>query len=147
MTENPNRGAIRFTARFIQRTKLLPKIYGGGRTLDDHMPTLVYHNTSANPPDGFVCKCLVDPKMVFQLHIHEVRIFFSPTFEFKEVPISDGIIRHYRDPLARLWNDSFLPKVLGFGSFELTDYHSHMMKRLYDNVKARLDFVYEHNSN
>lgn len=28
MTENPNRGAIRFTARFIQRTKLLPKIYG-----------------------------------------------------------------------------------------------------------------------
>ncbi|KIH58856.1 hypothetical protein ANCDUO_10929 [Ancylostoma duodenale] len=50
----------------------------GEKTLRDHLPTLVYHNTSGLPDTGFVSKCVVDCAKVLIMAIHWIKAMFPP---------------------------------------------------------------------
>ncbi|WKY05081.1 hypothetical protein Q1695_005812 [Nippostrongylus brasiliensis] len=115
----------------------------GDETLQEHLPTLVFHNTSAILPLGFTAKCLVDPKKVLTLSVHYVRVFFS-SYTYSDIDTSEAIIRHYRE-LNRGWFKAILPRLTEYANFTLTYYPKHLMEPLYNNVKRRLDFVYLRN--
>ncbi|WKY08492.1 hypothetical protein Q1695_007765 [Nippostrongylus brasiliensis] len=113
----------------------------GNKTLLNHLPTLVFHNTSAVAPIGHTAKCITDPKKVFLMWVHWVEIYFDG-YKGYEVPLSEGIIRHYRDIRAGDWYRHYLPGVEKFGAFTMTDYPKHLMMPLFENVKRKLDIVY-----
>ncbi|KAK6752958.1 hypothetical protein RB195_004009 [Necator americanus] len=113
----------------------------GYKTLNDHLPTLVFHNTSSPGPIGHTAKCVIDPEKVFLMWVHHVELYF-PGYEGYEVPTSDAIIRHYRDINSGEWGTLYLPEVETFGPFNITLYPWRFMTTLYKNVKNRLDRVY-----
>ncbi|WKY05080.1 hypothetical protein Q1695_005811 [Nippostrongylus brasiliensis] len=112
----------------------------GDETLQAHLPTLVFHNTSAVLPLGYSPKCLVDPKKVLTLGVHHVRVFFS-NYTYSDIDTSEAIIRHYR-MTDRSWLGPNVERIIVYGNFTLTYYPKHLLEPLYNNVKKRLDFVY-----
>ncbi|VDL69560.1 unnamed protein product [Nippostrongylus brasiliensis] len=66
MTLHPYVASLRFKPRYVICTGHLPVYYHGDETLNQHLPTLVYHNTTpAQPPFGE--KRIVDPMAVVLL--------------------------------------------------------------------------------
>ncbi|WKY08491.1 hypothetical protein Q1695_007765 [Nippostrongylus brasiliensis] len=141
MPKEGNIGMIRFLQRWVLRNSTDPQVYEGNKTLLNHLPTLVFHNTSAVAPIGHTAKCITDPKKVFLMWVHWVEIYFDG-YKGYEVPLSEGIIRHYRDIRAGDWYRHYLPGVEKFGAFTMTDYPKHLMMPLFENVKRKLDIVY-----
>ncbi|EPB66854.1 hypothetical protein ANCCEY_14058 [Ancylostoma ceylanicum] len=151
MRPNGNIGSIKVTARFIARSKELPKKYEGEETLRNSLPTLVFHNTSAIPYSGFSSKCIVDCAKVFIMAIHWTKAMFPPYQEIfaprEEILIMSRVIstipyRHYRDFNVGIFPRRTLPILITFGPFQMTEYPSHLMERLYKNVEKRLRLVY-----
>ncbi|KHJ76921.1 hypothetical protein OESDEN_23459 [Oesophagostomum dentatum] len=141
MEEHPNYGMMRFVTQWVLKTRADPKIYEGRKTLNEHLPTLVYQNTSSPAPVGHTAKCVLDPTKVLLMWVHHVEIYF-PTYETYEVPTTDAIIRHYRDVNSGDWGKIYLPEVARFGPFRLTSYPEQLQRKLYHNVKTVLDHVY-----
>ncbi|WKY05073.1 hypothetical protein Q1695_005807 [Nippostrongylus brasiliensis] len=115
----------------------------GDETLQEHLPTLVFHNTSPILPVGYAAKCLVDPKKVLTLGVHHVRVFFSD-YTYSDINTSEAIIWHYRIADSP-WLNAKEEKLIVYGNFTLTHYPKHLLEPLYNNVKRRLDFVYLRN--
>ncbi|EPB74316.1 hypothetical protein ANCCEY_06589 [Ancylostoma ceylanicum] len=138
MESHPATGMMRFVTQWVLKTKPDPTKYEGYKTLNEHLTTLVCHNTSSPAPIGHTAKCVLDPTKVFLMWVHHVEIYF-PGHETYEVPTSDAIIRHYRDVASGNWAKYYLPGVAEFGPFTLTNYPNSLMQKLYSNVKNRLD--------
>ncbi|KIH49431.1 hypothetical protein ANCDUO_20494, partial [Ancylostoma duodenale] len=141
MESHPKTGMMRFVTQWVLKTGQDPTTYQGYRTLNEHLTTLVYHNTSSTAPIGHTAKCVVDPNKVFLMWVHHVEIYF-PGYDGYEVPTSDAIIRHYRDVASGNWAKYYLAEVAKFGPFTVTNYQDSLMKKLYSRVKSTLDRVY-----
>ncbi|CAJ0608225.1 unnamed protein product [Cylicocyclus nassatus] len=140
MTEKPNIGTLTFQKTIVMRTRNPPTMYEGEQTVKNHLPTLVFHNTSAPIKEGG--KCVVDPRRVLLMWIHEAYLYF-PGFEGAPVPPNQALIRHYRINagarwIARMQNNKRLRRE----NFTLTDYPEKLMKLLYTSVEKRLARVY-----
>ncbi|WKY05171.1 hypothetical protein Q1695_005862 [Nippostrongylus brasiliensis] len=142
MTLHPNVASLRFKARYVVCTGHLPVYYNGDETLNQHLPTLVYHNTTPAQPI-FGDKRIVDPTAVMEMGVHRTRLLFS-NYETFFVPVADAFIRHMRYPDR--WTERELPTILSYGKMETTNYPEHLMPVLYQRVKERLDRVYLVNS-
>ncbi|KAK5970937.1 Glycosyltransferase family 92 protein [Trichostrongylus colubriformis] len=141
MAKRENIGMIRFVTQYILKNSTDPVVYEGEKTLNEHMPTLVFHNSSTPAPIGHTAKCIIDPKKVFLMWVHHVEIYF-PGYNGYEVPINEGIIKHYRDIMLGDWYKYYLPDVENFGPFTVTFYPPVFMEPLYRNLKKKLDLVY-----
>ncbi|KAL6737422.1 hypothetical protein Aduo_011066 [Ancylostoma duodenale] len=141
MESHPKTGMMRFVTQWVLKTGPDPTTYQGYKTLNEHLTTLVYHNTSAPAPIGHTAKCVLDPNKVFLMWVHHVEIYF-PGYDGYEVPTSDAIIRHYRDVASGNWAKYYLAGVANFGPFTVTNYQDSLMKKLYSRVKSTLDRVY-----
>ncbi|KHJ84505.1 hypothetical protein OESDEN_15780, partial [Oesophagostomum dentatum] len=64
----------------------------GESTLREHLPTLVFHNTSATPGYGLSQKCAVDPTKVFWMWVHRARQLF-PGYDMAFVLTNVSYIR------------------------------------------------------
>ncbi|WKY07326.1 hypothetical protein Q1695_007066 [Nippostrongylus brasiliensis] len=91
ITLYPNVRSIRFRPRYVLYTQAFPYKYQGNATLNNYLPTLVYHNTTPAHPDLGI-KCVVDPTAVMTMAIHKPTMFFS-NYETYNAPIADGFIR------------------------------------------------------
>ncbi|WKY05177.1 hypothetical protein Q1695_005865 [Nippostrongylus brasiliensis] len=96
MTHHTNVRSIRFRPRYVLQTRDLPHYYKGDETLKDHLPTMVYHNTTPAQPE-LGAKCIVDPTAVMSMGIHKPILFFSNYTTFYP-PVADASIRHIRSP-------------------------------------------------
>ncbi|CAJ0601738.1 unnamed protein product [Cylicocyclus nassatus] len=141
MKNNPDVGSLWLGARWVLRTTRVPQIYEGDATLLNHLPTLIFHNTSSISPHPASPKCIVDPTKVFWLWVHRVKYFFP---EYRNLYVHESVvyIRHYRDVAAGDWGRKWKPYVDEMCEWSLTPYPPHLMKALYDRVKKRLDQVY-----
>ncbi|KAK6751275.1 hypothetical protein RB195_002948 [Necator americanus] len=145
MLEKPHVGMLRFTPRWVLRTTQVPAEYEGDVTLREHLPTLVFHNTSPIPAVGASAKYVVDPTKVFWLWVHRVKYFF-PGYSEVHVDPNVAYIRHYRDTAAERWGELWQPGLNQYGRWELTDYPKRLLNVLYTRVKQRLDDVYGNRS-
>ncbi|WKY05176.1 hypothetical protein Q1695_005865 [Nippostrongylus brasiliensis] len=91
MTHHTNVRSIRFRPRYVLQTRDLPHYYKGDETLKDHLPTMVYHNTTPAQPE-LGAKCIVDPTAVMSMGIHKPILFFSNYTTFYP-PVADASIR------------------------------------------------------
>ncbi|KAK6747722.1 hypothetical protein RB195_000738 [Necator americanus] len=91
MGEKNNIGMIKFTPRFVLRTRKPPDNYEGTKTLSKNLPTLVFRNTSATPL-GYYTKCILDPTRVLLQWVHNVKVYF-PGYVGLEAPRNEVIIR------------------------------------------------------
>ncbi|CAJ0588771.1 unnamed protein product [Cylicocyclus nassatus] len=121
----------------------------GEFTLKKHLPTLVFRNTSAVAPPGYIAKSVIDPRRVVFMHIHEARLYF-PGYKRLRVPPDKVLIRHYRDlydNFGRPWLvpsiQSRMDELKSFGNFTMTEYPTTLMLKLYKNVRRRLSQVYK----
>ncbi|VDM71710.1 unnamed protein product [Strongylus vulgaris] len=141
MTEKPNIGMLQFRTTWVLRNRKPPEKYEGDRTLSEHLPTLVFHNTSAIAPPGHTAKCVLDTRRVLLMWVHHVSIFF-PGYDGAGVPTEKALIRHYRDLADDNWGTTWIHEVEKFGNFTMTNYPERLMRVLYANVKNRLSRVY-----
>ncbi|KAK6734749.1 hypothetical protein RB195_018130 [Necator americanus] len=141
MIKKPNIGMIQFRTMWILRTHKLPISYQGERTLRNHLPTFVFHNTSAIAPVGHTAKCVLDTRRVLLMWVHYVSIYF-PGYDGTVAAPEEAIIRHYRDVAADNWGTTWIREVETFGSFRNTNYPEDLMQRLHRNVEKRLSQVY-----
>ncbi|CAJ0606321.1 unnamed protein product [Cylicocyclus nassatus] len=143
MTEKTNIGMLQFRQTWVLRPRKPPNKYEGEVTLKKHLPTLIFHNTSAVGPRGHTVKCIIDPRRVLIMWIHYVLLYF-PGYKGVTVsaPPDKAIIRHYRDLVDDNWGTTWIHEVERFGNFTMTDYPAQLMVKLYRNVKKRLSRVY-----
>ncbi|CAI4224538.1 unnamed protein product [Auanema sp. JU1783] len=134
-------GTVTFRPRWIFRNKPLPVKYEGEKTLRDHLPTLVFHNTTHVSPPGHTVKAILNPIAVLSMWIHWPMHMY-PGFKDVGVPPAVGYIRHYRDVFSGDWGKKWMPETLKFGKLSSTDYPPSLMPRLFDNVKRHLDLTY-----
>ncbi|KHJ77879.1 hypothetical protein OESDEN_22501, partial [Oesophagostomum dentatum] len=57
MESHPNYGMMRFVTQWVLKTRPSPTSYKGYKTLTQHLPTLVFQNTSSPAPIGHTAKC------------------------------------------------------------------------------------------
>ncbi|KAL6733459.1 hypothetical protein Aduo_004105 [Ancylostoma duodenale] len=118
-----------------------PDIYEGEQTLLDHLPTLVFRNTTSASPTGVTAKCVADPRRVMAMGIHNSYISMAGYKTFF-VPPDEAVNLHYRE----LYGDEFYKTrmiiVSRYGPFKIEGYPNHLIDPLYRNVKRRLDRVY-----
>ncbi|VDL69561.1 unnamed protein product [Nippostrongylus brasiliensis] len=91
MSLHANVRSIRFRSRYVLYTQALPDQYQGNATLNDYLPTLVYHNTTSVQPI-LGDKCVVDPTAVMAMGAHMPSLFFS-NYKTFYVPIAEASIR------------------------------------------------------
>ncbi|KHJ98996.1 hypothetical protein OESDEN_01011 [Oesophagostomum dentatum] len=127
--------------RWILRTHKPPSEYDGEDTLKKHLPTLVFHNTSVVAPNGHTAKCVLDTRRVVIMWVHYPQLLF-PGYIEGYADKEDAHIRHYRDQIDDNWGKTWIHEVEQMGNFTMTDYPTHLMTPLYQNVKKRLDRVY-----
>ncbi|CAJ0603178.1 unnamed protein product [Cylicocyclus nassatus] len=137
----PGRGAMRFTSRWVLRTPPPQSDYEGEKTLKQHLPMLVFHNSSAVPNVRIVQKLVLDPRKVLNIYVHHVEAYY-PGYEGYEVPFQEMHIRHYRD--TSTWDKQWFDRLAGFGPYEITSYPEVHMKKLFENIKNKLDRIYGH---
>ncbi|VDN22382.1 unnamed protein product [Cylicostephanus goldi] len=66
----------------------------GEITLKKHLPTLVFHNTSAVAPSNHIPKCIIDPRHVLLMWVHHVKMYFPGSkYTLISVPPDKAIIR------------------------------------------------------
>ncbi|WKY09635.1 hypothetical protein Q1695_002190 [Nippostrongylus brasiliensis] len=141
MERHKNVGLINFWSRFVFRTADLPSTYKGEKTLREHLPTLVFDNTTLTKAQRYH-KCIVNTLRTFDMRIHRANAFFGNYTEVY-VPMSTGYVRHYRNPSLGDFRTIILPIVEASGTFETIKYPEHLMGQLFQNIQRRLDCVYK----
>ncbi|KAL6733455.1 hypothetical protein Aduo_004102 [Ancylostoma duodenale] len=141
MSAEANVALLKFTARFVLRTSKPPLTYEGEKTLDEHLPTLVFHNSTSLSPTHTSGKSAVDCRRVLAMAVHKSKSLFPG---YKEVMASSdkALIMHYRSIDGGQFRTRSLPILATFGPFEMTYYPEHLMRHLYANIKKRLNIVY-----
>ncbi|RCN34789.1 hypothetical protein ANCCAN_19358 [Ancylostoma caninum] len=145
LTERTNFALLCFAVRYILRMRKSPEMYEGEQTLLDHLPTLVFRNTTSPSPTGAAAKCVADPRRVMAMGIHNSYISM-PGYKTFFVPPDKAINMHYREPYGDGWYKRRIALVSRYGPFKIEGYPNHLIDPLYRNVKRRLDRVYGVNS-
>ncbi|WKY09637.1 hypothetical protein Q1695_002191 [Nippostrongylus brasiliensis] len=141
MEQHRDVGSITFWSRFVFRTADLPSIYKGESTLRDHLPTLVFDNTTLTEAEHYR-KIILNPLRVLAVTIHYVKDFLG-NYTNRYIPMSAGYIRHYRYPFLGAFSTSTWPIIEMSGTFQTIKYPEHLMGQLFQNVQRRLDRVYK----
>ncbi|RCN34790.1 hypothetical protein ANCCAN_19359 [Ancylostoma caninum] len=141
MNAEANVALLKFTARFILRTSKLPSTYEGEQTLIEHLPTLVFHNTTSFSSTHSSCKSIVDCRRVLAMGVHKSKSLF-PGYKEAMASTDKALIMHYRSIDGGQFRTRSLPILATFGPFQMTYYPAHLMSQLYSNVMRRLSLVY-----
>ncbi|KAL6733461.1 hypothetical protein Aduo_004106 [Ancylostoma duodenale] len=141
LTELSNFALLCFPVRFVLRMRKSPEIYEGEQTLLDHLPTLVFRNTTSASPPGPAAKCVADLRRVMAMGIHNSHISM-PGYKTFFVPPDEAVNLHYREPYGDGWYKRRIRVLTRYGPFKIEGYPNHLIDPLYRNVKRRLDRVY-----
>ncbi|WKY09642.1 hypothetical protein Q1695_002193 [Nippostrongylus brasiliensis] len=141
MERHKNLGSITFWSRFVFRTADLPSTYKGESTLREHLPTLVFDNTTLTKAEKYY-NCILNPLRVLDLLIPWGNDFLG-NYTNRHVPLSAGYIRHYRNPFLGAFSTNTWPIIQMSGTFQTIKYPEHLMGQLFQNVQRRLDRVYK----
>ncbi|EYC00570.1 hypothetical protein Y032_0114g420 [Ancylostoma ceylanicum] len=139
MSAEANVALLKFASRFVMRTRKPPMVYEGEKTLDEHLPTLIFHNTTSL--SLMHLKSIVDCKRVLAMGVHTSKSLFAGYRELM-ASMDKALIMHYRNIDGGTFRNRSLPILATFGPFEMTYYPEHLMSQLYSNVKKRLSLVY-----
>ncbi|WKY09643.1 hypothetical protein Q1695_002194 [Nippostrongylus brasiliensis] len=91
MERHKDVGLITFWSRLVLRKADLPSAYEGENTLREHLPTLVFHNTTLTKAQVYQ-KCIVNTLRTFDMRIHKAKAFFG-NYTALYVPMSTGYVR------------------------------------------------------
>ncbi|VDL70847.1 unnamed protein product [Nippostrongylus brasiliensis] len=141
MAQHRDVGSITFWTRFVTRTAEPPYTYKGEKTLREHLPTLVFDNTTLTKAQNFY-KIILNPLRVLDVSIHRVNVFLG-NYTNRFIPMSAGYVRHYRNPFLGAFSTSTWPIIEMSGTFRTIKYPEHLMSQLFQNVQRRLDRVYK----
>ncbi|KHJ89479.1 hypothetical protein OESDEN_10695 [Oesophagostomum dentatum] len=78
--------------RIIPTTNLTLHEYGE-KTLHEHLPALIFTNTTKISPAGTLDKCILDPTQVFIMDVHNIAAFFPGNHSVYQVPPDEAVIR------------------------------------------------------
>ncbi|VDL70848.1 unnamed protein product [Nippostrongylus brasiliensis] len=113
----------------------------GESTLREHLPTLVFDNTTLTKAEKYY-NCILNPLRVLDLLIPWGNDFLG-NYTNRHVPLSAGYIRHYRNPFLGAFSTNTWPIIQMSGTFQTIKYPEHLMGQLFQNVQRRLDRVYK----
>ncbi|KAK6752156.1 hypothetical protein RB195_003521 [Necator americanus] len=139
---DPAIGAVMFRQRWILENQSSPERYSGQKQISEWTRTRLYYNTLHVGPPHHIAKYIIDPAKVLVMIVHYVSKFLGDYRTYQLEP-NEGVVRHYRDIVAGNWGKTWLKSVEKMGNFSLTDYPDQFESDLLENVKRRLEYVYD----